>query len=75
MWNLTQLEEALGILKRNNPTPTEPLDVWWSDDGLFVFRCCKPEEMSAEDLDRLIKLCWRYGSVDDEVCWKLWRSD
>lgn len=82
MWNLDQLDAAFDLFKRIRKEPLKSIDVWWCDEGLFVYGLLSDKELETGTVTQqqvllgLRDLKWHYGKdTSDELAWKLWRSD
>lgn len=83
MWTLRQVEAAFHIFKRLSPSPGD-IEVWFSDQGLYVFKAPSPAEIRGDghptmtdhvrvqqaEILRVIEedLSWSWETKEENVC-------
>lgn len=53
MWTMRQIESAFSIFRRMSLKPDD-IEVWYSDQGLYVFKAPSPAEMLGESSPNMI---------------------
>jgi len=78
MWTMKQLEESFQHFRQGNTGPNrfDDYDIWFSDQGFFVYGPPPPEEMVPRHKAALEEIGWSYGECPGgEKSWTIWRSD
>jgi hypothetical protein len=82
MWTIEQLDAAFDLFKRIRKEPLKKIDVWWCDEGLFVYGLLSDKELESGTITQqqvllgLRDLKWSYNKdTSGEPAWSIWRSD